>query len=61
MFELKTPRVPLFTGVKIGAELEFKIYGEVEINLLSLLGMQSYNIDTMEQMINHTKDTLGSQ
>ncbi len=61
VFELKTPRVPLFTGVRIGAELEFKIYGEVEINLLSLLGMESYNIDTMEKMIDYTKDTLGSQ
>ena len=32
-YELQTPRIPLFAGVKIGLELEFKAYAEAKLNL----------------------------
>ena len=59
--ELESPRVPLFTGVRIGAELEFKIYGEIELNVLSLLGMQGYNASNMEQMVSLTRAAMSGE
>ena len=59
--ELESPRVPLFTGVRIGAELEFKIYGEIELNVLSLLGMQGYNAANMEQMVSLTRAAMSGE
>ena len=59
--ELESPRVPLFTGVRIGAELEFKIYGEIELNVLSLLGMLGYNAANMEQMVSLTRAAMSGE
>ena len=60
--ELESPRVPLFTGVRIGAELEFKIYGEIELNVLSLLGMQGGIMpQNMEQMVSLTRAAMSGE
>ncbi len=56
----ESPRIPLFTGVRIGAELSFKIYGKLEFNLINLFGMQDYNASELKDILTYTSDVISS-
>ena len=54
-YELKTPRIPLFYGVKFGAEFEFKAYAEGKWNLV-----ESYDSFTMLSQVNLVEGAVNS-
>ena len=54
-YELKTPRIPLFYGVKFGVEFEFKAYAEGKWNLI-----ESYDSFTMLSQVNLVEGAANS-
>jgi len=54
-YKLDTPRVPLFYGVKLGVEFEFKAYAEGTLKILD-----SYNAGSIHSQLQVMKAAMNS-